>query len=89
MLYLLYRKSPLVALGTTADDIAILITHNNQIEASLRLQKSLLSPTEVLKKENQSWGQNHVTFITRKETCLPVTLGILQVEDAKYLGLRL
>jgi len=80
VLYLLYTATFSLAPSTTtttcADDTAIL-AHNNHIQASLRLQESLFYIQKWLKK----WrirvnGAKSVQaiFITRRGTCLPVTL---------------
>jgi len=72
----------------------ILAARNKCIEASLRLQESLFYIQNWLKKwrigvNGAKSGQ--VTFITRRETCLPINLNglkIPQAENAKYLGIH-
>jgi len=73
----------------------ILAAHNSHIEISSRLQKSLHHIQRWFKRwriKANGTKSIQVTFTTRKETCLPVTLNgqrIPQADKAKYLGLHL
>jgi len=99
VLYLLYTAdlpiAPDIITATYADDTAILTAHKDHVEASQRLQKSLLHIQIWLKKWRirvNGAKSIHVTFTTRRKTCPPLILNgvsIPQAESARYLGLHL
>jgi len=97
--YLLYSADLPVALHSItatyiAHNTAVLVTHNNHIEALMTTKRLFLHPKMAKKwrmKANRT-KSIHVIFIIHEETRPLVTLNdfkILQTEDAKYLGLHL
>jgi len=109
VLYLLEIGDLPVALGsittTYANDTAVLVAHNNRIEASLRLslyrmRRRGASQRWLKKCKLKANGRKSVQMMfirmvienvmfIRRETYSSITLRIPQAEDAKYLGLHL
>jgi hypothetical protein len=99
LLYLLYTAdlptSPKSTTATSADDTAILATDPDPAIASEKLQTSLLAIQHWLAKwrlKANGSKSTHVTFTTRRATCLWVHIyyeQLPQAEEVQYLGLHL
>lgn len=82
-------------IATYADDTALLATSKNPTTASRRLQESLNSVQEWMRKwrvKANETKSTHVTFTLNRDTCPFVALNNTQLpqeQSAKYLGIHL
>jgi hypothetical protein len=80
---------------TIADDTAVVATDSDPAIATHKLQTDLLATQNWFKERRMKANESksiHVTFTTRRETCLPVHINNVQLpqkDDIKYLGLHL
>jgi hypothetical protein len=99
VLYTIYTADLPTNIGTEkatfADDTAIMASDQNPVTASQKLQAHLSQTEHWLLKwrmKANATKSTHVTFTTRKRTCLPVTLNnteIPQEKSAKHPGVHL
>jgi hypothetical protein len=89
------QTSPESATATFAEYTAVVTMDSDPAIASLKLQTDLLEILNWFKKWRMTANESkstHVTFTTRRETCLPVHINNVQFpqeEYVKYLGLHL
>jgi hypothetical protein len=99
LLYLLFTADLLISSETTsatfANDTAAIATDNDPAIDSSKLQTNLLAMQSWLAKwriKANGSKSTHITFTTRRGTCLPVHINNVQLpqtEEVKYLGLHL
>jgi hypothetical protein len=90
-----FSSSPETTSVTFADDTAVLATDNDPVMASNILQTNLLAIQSWLAKWRMKANgskSTHITFSTRRGTCLPVhvnNIHLPRTEEIKYVGLYL
>lgn len=84
-----------VTTATYADDTALLVSHQNQEKATVKLQHAITEIEKWLSKWRIKLNEDkctQVTFTMRRDTCNPITIhnkAIPTADHVKYLGMHL